>query len=197
MALAMTSSSPQPPSPSHRRRRRSQPTTPTPTPNANPKPKLKPRTKALPLLSDVGVGRDPAAIKYYARVASNLAGAGRLRDFLLAAEGLRAAAGDDPSFAARISARLLSRGVAAAVSERGLPFVLEFFRDAERVRVPAVEMLDADASDAVAGACRMLLEERRMVEFVEVVEALSRNIAPNLFMSMLQLGFSPYIIMLA
>lgn len=52
--------------------------------------------------------------------------------------------------------------------------MLEFFRDAERVRVPVVEMLDADASNAVAGACRMLLEERRMVEFVEVVEALAR-----------------------
>lgn len=172
MALAMTSSSPQPPSPHHRRRRRSQPA--TATPNANSKPKPKPRAKALPLLSDVGVGRDPAAIKYYARVASNLAGAGRLRDFLLAAEGLRAAACNDPSFAARISARLLSCGVAAAVRERGLPFMLEFFRDAERVRVPVVEMLDADASNAVAGACRMLLEERRMVEFVEVVEALAR-----------------------
>ncbi|TKV96732.1 hypothetical protein SEVIR_9G448800v4 [Setaria viridis] len=170
MALAMTSSSPQPPPPSHRHRRRPQPA--TPTPNANPKPK--PRAKALPLLSDVGVGRDPAAIKYYARVASNLAGAGRLRDFLLAAEGLRAAAGDDPSFAARISARLLSRGVAAAVRDRGLPHVLEFLRDAQRVRVPAAEMLDADASDAVAAACRMLLEERRMAEFVEVVEALAR-----------------------
>ncbi|PAN50222.1 hypothetical protein PAHAL_9G506400 [Panicum hallii] len=170
MALAMTSSSPQPPPPSHRGRRRPQPA--APTPNANPKPR--PRAKALPLLSDVGVGRDPAAIKYYARVASNLAGAGRLRDFLLAAEGLRAAAGDDPSFAARISARLLSRGVAAAVRDRGLPHVLEFLRDAERVRVPAAEMLDADASDAVAAACRMLLEERRMAEYVEVVEALAR-----------------------
>jgi len=185
MALAMTSSSPQPPPPSHRRRRSPQPAAPppTPTPNANPKPR--PRAQALPLLSDVGVGRDPATIKYYARVASNLAGAGRLRDFLLAAEGLRAAAGDDPSFAARISARLLSRGVAAAVRDRGLPHVLEFLRDAERVRVPAAEMLDADASDAVAAACRMLLEERRMVEFVEVVEALARNVAPNLFIPML------------
>ncbi|CAL4922127.1 unnamed protein product [Urochloa decumbens] len=170
MALAMTSSSPQPPPPSHRRRRRPHPA--APTPNANSKPK--PRAKALPLLSDVGVGRDPSAIKYYARVASNLAGAGRLRDFLLAAEGLRAAAGDDPSFAARISARLLSRGVAAAVRDRGLPHVLEFLRDAQRVRVPAAEMLDADASDAVAAACRMVLEERRMAEFVEVVEALAR-----------------------
>ena len=175
MALAMTSSSPQPPPPSHRRRRSPQPA--APTPNANSKPG--PRAKALPLLSDVGVGRDPAAIKYYARVASNLAGAGRLRDFLLAAEGLRAAAGDDPSFAARISARLLSRGVAAAVRDRGLPHVLEFLRDAERVRVPAAEMLDADASDAVAAACRMLLEERRMAEYVEVVEALARNDAPQ------------------
>ena len=181
MALAMTSSSPQPPPPSHRRRRSPQPA--APTPNANPKPG--PRAKALPLLSDVGVGRDPAAIKYYARVASNLAGAGRLRDFLLAAEGLRAAAGDDPSFAARISARLLSRGVAAAVRDRGLPHVLEFLRDAECVRVPAAEMLDADASDAVAAACRMLLEERRMAEYVEVVEALARNDAPHLFISML------------
>jgi hypothetical protein len=172
MALAMTSSSPQPPPSSHRRRRRRlQPA--TPTHNA------KPRAKALHLLSDVGVGRDPAAIKSYARVASNLAGAGRLRDFLLAAEGLRAATGDDPSFAARISARLLSRGVAAAVRDRGLPHVLEFLRDAQRVRVPAAEMLDADASDAVAAACRMLLEERRMSEFVEVVEELARNVAPQ------------------
>ncbi|CAL4938870.1 unnamed protein product [Urochloa decumbens] len=170
MALAMTSSPPQPPPPSHRRRRRPQPAAPTPNANAKPKP----RAKALPLLSDVGVGRDPSAIKYYARVASNLAGAGRLRDFLLAAEGLRAAAGDDPSFAARISARLLSRGVAAAVRDRGLPHVLEFLRDAQRVRVPAAEMLDADAADAVAAACRMVLEERRMAEFVEVVEALAR-----------------------
>jgi len=31
----------------------------------------------------------------------------------------------------------------------------------------------------------MLLEERRMVEFVEVVEALARNVAPNLFIPML------------
>jgi len=40
-------------------------------------------------------------------------------------------------------------------------------------------MLDADASDAVAAACRMLLEERRMAEYVEVVEALARNDAPQ------------------
>ncbi|TVU47459.1 hypothetical protein EJB05_07062, partial [Eragrostis curvula] len=168
MALAMTSSSPQPPPHPHRRRRRSHPA--TPAPNA----KSKPRAKALPLLSDVGVGRDPAAIKYYARVASNLAGAGRLRDFLLAAEGLRAATGDDPGFAARISSRLLSRGVVAALHTCGLPHVLEFLRDAERVGVPAAGMLDTEASDAIADACRTLLDERRMTEFVEVVEALAQ-----------------------
>jgi hypothetical protein len=38
----------------------------------------------------------PAAIKYYAGVASNLAGTGGHRDFLLAAEGLCVATGDDP-----------------------------------------------------------------------------------------------------
>ncbi|KAL6902325.1 hypothetical protein ACP4OV_005201 [Aristida adscensionis] len=167
MALAMTSSSPQPPPPSHRRRRRPHPAA----------PELRPRARALPLLSDVGagVGRDPAAIKFYARVASNLAGAGRLRDFLLAAEGLRAAAGDDAGFAARISARLLSRGVAAALRDQGLPHVLEFLRGAERVGVPAAGMLDADATDAIGAACRMLLEERRMEEFVEVVESLAQH----------------------
>jgi hypothetical protein len=173
MALAMTSSSPQPPPHSHRRRRCSHPA--TSTPNA----KSKPRAKALPLLSEVGVGSDPAAIKYYARVASNLAGAGRLRDFLLAAEGLRAAAGDDPGFAARINVRLLSRGVVAALRDRGLQHVLDFFRDAERVGVPAAEMLDTEASDAVGAACRVLLDERRMTQFVEVVEALARNVASN------------------
>jgi hypothetical protein len=50
MALAMTSSSfPQPPPHSHRRLRSSHPA--TPIPNA----KSKPRAKALPLLSEVGV----------------------------------------------------------------------------------------------------------------------------------------------
>lgn len=181
MALAMTSSSPQPPPHSHRRRRRSHPASPSPTPNA----KSKPRAKALPLLSDVGVGRDPAAIKYYARVASNLAAAGRLRDFLLAAEGLRAAAGDDPGFASRISARLLSRGVVSALREQGLQYVLDFFRDAERVGIPVARALDADASEAIGAACRVLLDERRMPQFVEVVEALARNVASNLLMFIL------------
>ncbi|GJN31111.1 hypothetical protein PR202_gb19469 [Eleusine coracana subsp. coracana] len=178
MALAMTSSSPQPPPHSHRRRRRSHPAA------SSPNTKSKPRAKALPLLSDVGVGRDPAAIKYYARVASNLAAAGRLRDFLLAAEGLRAAAGDDPGFAARISARLLSRGVVAALRDCGLQYVLDFFRDAERVGVPAAGMLDSEASDAIGAACRVLLDERRMAQFVEVVEALARNVASNLLVFM-------------
>uniref|UniRef100_A0A0A9DFU1 Pentacotripeptide-repeat region of PRORP domain-containing protein n=1 Tax=Arundo donax TaxID=35708 RepID=A0A0A9DFU1_ARUDO len=35
-------------------------------------------------------------------------------------------------------------------------------------------MLDSEASDAIGAACRMLLDERRMAEFVEVVEALAQ-----------------------
>jgi hypothetical protein len=133
------------------------------------------------------VGRDPTAIKYYSRVASNLVGAGRLREFLLAAEGLRAASGD-AGFEGRISRRLLSRGVAAALRDQGLPHVLEFLRDAGRVGIRAAVMLDADAYDTVAAACRLLLAERSMTEFVEAVEALARNVvAPNLHSFMFQL----------
>jgi hypothetical protein len=163
MALAMTSSSfPQPPPHSHRRLRSSHPA--TTIPNA----KSKPRAKALPLISEVGVGSDADAIKYYARVASNLAATGRLCDFL-AAEGLRAAAGNDPGFAARINARLLSRGIVASL------------RDC----VPAARMLNTEASDAIRAACRVLLDERRMTQFVEVVEALARNVTSELLMFML------------
>ena len=46
------------------------------------------------------------------------------------------------------------------VSKRGLPVVLKFSQDIKRVRVPTIEMLDANASTAVAVAFRMLLEER-------------------------------------
>ncbi|XP_040378592.1 pentatricopeptide repeat-containing protein At5g02830, chloroplastic isoform X2 [Oryza brachyantha] len=175
MALAMTSTSPQPPPPSHRRRRRRrvlQPGAPSPRSSCRPSPSPSPKARAaLPLLSDVG--RDPTAIKYYSRVASNLAGAGRLREFLLAAEGLRAASGD-VGFEGRISRRLLSRGVAAALCDRGLPHVLEFLRDADRVGIRAAVMLDADAYDTVAAACRLLLGECSMTEFVEAVEALAQ-----------------------
>ncbi|KAG8063838.1 hypothetical protein GUJ93_ZPchr0003g18371 [Zizania palustris] len=177
MALAMTSSTPQPPPDFRRRRRRPrlQPAAPGPRSSCSPSPS--PKAKALPLLSDVG--RDPTTIKYYSRVASSLAGAGRLREFLLAAEGLRAASGG-AGFEGRISRHLLSRGVADALRDHGLPHVLEFFRDANRVGIRAAMMLDSDASDTVAAACRLLLGESRMVEFVEVVEALARNVASNL-----------------
>uniref|UniRef100_A0A0E0NTI8 Uncharacterized protein n=1 Tax=Oryza rufipogon TaxID=4529 RepID=A0A0E0NTI8_ORYRU len=174
MALAMTSTSPQPPPPSPRRRWRRRPllrpgvSSPPSRCRPSPSPKAK---AALPLLSDVG--RDPTAIKYYSRVASNLVGAGRLREFLLAAEGLRAASGD-AGFEGRISRRLLSRGVAAALRDQGLPHVLEFLRDAGRVGIRAAVMLDADAYDTVAAACRLLLAERSMTEFVEAVEALAQ-----------------------
>jgi hypothetical protein len=97
------------------------------------------------------------------------------------AEGLRAAAGDS-GFAARINWRLLSRGVDAALRDHGLPHVLEFLRDADRIGVQAAVMLDPDASDAVAAACRQLLDERIMVEFVEAIEALASNVTSNLLM---------------
>ncbi|KAL5218718.1 hypothetical protein ABZP36_019402 [Zizania latifolia] len=170
MALAMTSSTPQPP-PDFRRRRRPRPQPAAPGPRSSGSPSPSPKAKALPLLSDVG--RDPTTIKYYSRVASSLAGAGRLREFLLAAEGLRAASGG-AGFEGRISRHLLSRGVADALRDHGLPHVLEFFRDANRVGIRAAMMLDGDASDTVAAACRLLLGESRMVEFVEVVEALAQ-----------------------
>ncbi|KAF7042194.1 hypothetical protein CFC21_051858 [Triticum aestivum] len=198
MGMAMTSS-PQPPPPPRRRRSRLQSATTISAPSANPNPN--PKAKAFPLLSDVGrlqsatptptpngnpnsspkgkvlpllsdVGSNPSAIDYYSRVASNLAGAGRLGDFLIAAEGLRAASGD-AGFAARINWHLLSRGVVAALREHGLPHVLEFLHDADRIGVHATVMLDADASDAVAAACRQLLDERIMAEFVEAIEALA------------------------
>ncbi|XP_047090213.1 pentatricopeptide repeat-containing protein At5g02830, chloroplastic-like [Lolium rigidum] len=196
MGMAMTSS-PQPPPPPRRRRSRLQSATTISAPNANPNPN--PKAKVIPILSDVGrfqstpapngrpnsthkggkalpllldVGSNPSAIDYYSRVASNLAGAGRLGDFLIAAEGLRAAAGDS-GFAARINWRLLSRGVDAALRDHGLPHVLEFLRDADRIGVQAAVMLDPDASDAVAAACRQLMDERIMVEFVEAIEALA------------------------
>jgi hypothetical protein len=60
------------------------------------------------------------------------------------------------------------------VSKRGLPFVLKFSQDIKRVRVPTIEMLDANVSTAVTVAFRMLLEERQMVEFVEVVSMCQR-----------------------
>uniref|UniRef100_A0A0E0KC85 PROP1-like PPR domain-containing protein n=1 Tax=Oryza punctata TaxID=4537 RepID=A0A0E0KC85_ORYPU len=174
MALAMTSTSPQPPPPSPRRRWRRRlllrPGVSSPPSSCSPSPSPKAKV-SLPLLSDVG--RDPTAIKYYSRVASNLVGAGRLREFLLAAEGLRAASGD-AGFEGRISRRLLSRGVASALRDQGLPHVLEFLRDAGRVGIRAAVMLDADAYDTVAAACRLLLAERSMTEFVEAMEALAQ-----------------------
>lgn len=51
--------------------------------------------------------------------------------------------------------------------------MLEFLRDADRIGLHAAAMLDADASDAVAAACRQLLEERIMTEFVKAIEDLA------------------------
>ncbi|XP_072984153.1 pentatricopeptide repeat-containing protein At5g02830, chloroplastic [Typha latifolia] len=147
------------------------------------------RPPPKPLLSDVrrdlASSSNPASssdlstrrlLKYYARLASKLAGSGRLREFLMLAESVltsEAVANESPQFAARLSPRLISEGIASVLRRGNLEAVLDFVKDAERLGICTPALFDESAMGALAVECRRLVDQERLEEFVGLMETLA------------------------
>lgn len=145
---------------------------PNASPNPNPNPKL--------LLSNVrrdltGPHRSSSPppdstrrlLKYYSRLASKLAGDGKLRDFLMIAESVLT------SDAARVNTKMVAAGVREVLTEGRLDEVLEFLNGAVRLGICPLSLFDEVAVEALGAECRRFVEARRLEEFDELMETLA------------------------
>lgn len=164
---------------SHQRRRRS-----NPLPLTNPWPPNPKPASHSPLLYDArrnlavpsSAHGNRSLLKYYAALASKLAGAGRLEDFLMVAESVLASdvvAAGSSQFVARIDTELVSRGLSAVLRRGELGEVLEFLGRVEKLGIRPSALFDNVAAEDLADQCRRLLHRGEVVEFVELMETLS------------------------
>uniref|UniRef100_A0A1D1Z7S7 Pentatricopeptide repeat-containing protein At5g02830, chloroplastic n=2 Tax=Anthurium amnicola TaxID=1678845 RepID=A0A1D1Z7S7_9ARAE len=168
----------------HQQRRRRRPSPPPPWP---PSP-----AACSPLLTDIRrglvipptstapapapAGADRRLLRYYAALASKLAGGGRLHDFLAIAEGVMASgavAAGPSQFVARIDTKLVSRGISAILRRGELGEVLEFLGRVDSLGIRPSALFDNAAAEALAVQCRGVLRSGRVEEFVQVMETLA------------------------
>lgn len=150
-----------------------------PSPPRSRKPPRRPAPK--PLLADVRLATprhnndsdapDRHLPKHYARLASKLAKSGKLRDFLMIAEGVIAAG--FPQFVARIDPRITSKGIVSLLRDGSLAEVAEFASEAARIGLCPASLFDESALEALRLECRRLLDDGRLEQCVELMETLA------------------------
>lgn len=150
-----------------------------PSPPRSRKPPRRPAPK--PLLADVHLATprhnndsdapDRHLPKHYARLASKLAKSGKLRDFLMIAEGVIAAG--FPQFVARIDPRITSKGIVSLLRDGSLAEVAEFASEAARIGLCPASLFDESALEALRLECRRLLDDGRLEQCVELMETLA------------------------
>ncbi|KAG6499882.1 pentatricopeptide repeat-containing protein At5g02830, chloroplastic-like [Zingiber officinale] len=150
-----------------------------PSPPRSRKPPRRPAKK--PLLADVRLAAprhnndsdapDRHLLKHYASLASKLAKSGKLRDFLMIAEGVIAAG--FAQFVVRIDPRMISEGIVCLLRDGSLAEVVEFASEAERIGLCLASLFDESALEALRLECRRLLDDGRLEQFVELMETLA------------------------
>ena len=115
-------------------------------------------------------------LKYYASLASKLAGGGRLQDFLMIAESVLASdavSAGQSQFLARLNTRLISRGISSILRRGELNEVMEFLRSVDNLGIRPSALFDNLAAEDLAVQCRELMHCGRVEDFVQVMELLA------------------------
>ncbi|MQL77329.1 hypothetical protein Taro_009722, partial [Colocasia esculenta] len=166
--------------PQRRRRKPSHATPWRPNPSTHPLPRS-------PLLYDVRrdlivsssnacAEANRGLLKYYAALASKLAGSGRLEDFLMVAESVLASdavAAGNSQFVARIDTELVSRGLSAVLRRGELGEVMEFLGRVDKLGIRPSALFDRVAAEDLADQCRRVWRCGEVEEFVGLLETLA------------------------
>ncbi|CAA7406282.1 unnamed protein product [Spirodela intermedia] len=115
-------------------------------------------------------------LKYYAALASKLAGSGRLQDFLMIAESVLASdavSAGQSQFVARLDTRLVSKGLSSILRRGELEEVMEFLTSVDKLGIRPSALFDNVAAEDLAVQCRRLVHNSRVEEFVHVMETLA------------------------
>ncbi|KAK1312356.1 hypothetical protein QJS10_CPA07g01053 [Acorus calamus] len=111
---------------------------------------------------------------YHARLASGLAGLGKLEDFLMVSETALASSGGDASrFVSDLDMGMVWAGVLGVMRNGDLEAVVGFLGRVERLGIPIRSLVDGSAMAALVRECRLLVEGGRLEEFVVLMEILS------------------------
>lgn len=87
-----------------------------------------------------------------------------------------AVARESPQFVARVNTRMVAAGVCEVLREGRFDEVLEFLGGAKELGISPPSLFDAEAVRALGVECRRFVEERRLEEFVELMENLAGNL---------------------
>lgn len=160
-------------------------------PKGKPKPRLEHNNRSFsrskqsvhsnsPLLFTVSwdsptVIRD--RLKYYADLASNLAGAGRFPDFLMIAESVVVSGVKPSEFVTLLNVKLVSAGIHRMLNEGKLESLIEVLKSVKKLGLSVVELFDKFAIKALRQECRcLLLKCGEALEIVNLMDTLKRKV---------------------
>ncbi|KAG9453301.1 hypothetical protein H6P81_006205 [Aristolochia fimbriata] len=123
-----------------------------------------------PLLSTVS---HSTHLKFYANLASKFLQTNRLQDFLMILESVSGFASHSSEFVDAMDFSVVSAEITELLRQGKLRSVLEVLGELKKLGVPPITLFDGPALDVLKAVCRRVLQEGRLEEFVEVVEALS------------------------
>ncbi|KAK8919243.1 Pentatricopeptide repeat-containing protein [Platanthera zijinensis] len=116
-------------------------------------------------------------LSHYAHLASKLVLSGRLNEFLTIAESILTSdaitAAESAGFMARIEAKFFSEGISAVISDGRLVDVLDFLGSADKLGIKPLPLLVGSAIKAFEAESRRLIHQRRLEEFVRLMEILA------------------------
>lgn len=140
------------------------------------KPCPPPPSPGPPLLSNFSRHPPPGLrLRYYADLASKLASAGRIDDFLMIAESFLATETDPSRFIDFVNVELVSAGISRFLGDGKLRTVVEALGKIEEMGIRPSSLLDGSAKQSLASECRKLVDGGRIEEFVELMESLAGN----------------------
>uniref|UniRef100_A0A7N0SVC9 Pentatricopeptide repeat-containing protein n=1 Tax=Kalanchoe fedtschenkoi TaxID=63787 RepID=A0A7N0SVC9_KALFE len=116
---------------------------------------------------------DRNSLRDCSELASNLAGDGRLEEFLLVAEGVVGSGMDVFQFVADLDVEMVAKGIGGIIKEGKVWDVVEFLRRAEVLGISALKVFDKSCKQILAEECRRMLQCKKVKEVVELMEVLT------------------------
>ncbi|KAL3531886.1 hypothetical protein ACH5RR_005407 [Cinchona calisaya] len=114
--------------------------------------------------------------KYYADLASNLAGDGRFHDFVMIAESVVVSGVKPSQFVSFLNVNLVSAGITRIIKERKLGSLIEVLAGLSKLGFAVIELFDGVAIEALRQECRRRLgkcdDVDEIVSFMEKLQGL-------------------------
>ncbi|KAG2690319.1 hypothetical protein I3843_09G177600 [Carya illinoinensis] len=138
-----------------------------------PSPSFSPLVPILHSPSPLRSARQGVLLKYYADLASKLAGSGRLEDFSMIVESVIVSGANTSKFLAALSSELLVQGILTCLRWGKVRTVIDVLRKVEKLRVSPLKLANGSATELLGIECRRLMKCGEVEEVVELMAVLA------------------------